>query len=115
MIFSRQEDDVSALIARIGALFERAQVSADGCPERSELDEALADGYACVMTLEADRARIARRTTELFATGRASRAVARELRAVSARLYERDQEIARLRELLAELREHLASAAPVAG
>jgi hypothetical protein len=115
MVLFLKDDDVSALVARIGALFERAQASVDGAPERLELDQALADGYACVMTLEADRARIARRSTELFAAGRASRAATRELRRVNSSLFERDRELARLRALLAELREHLASATPVAG
>ena len=115
MAFSRKQHDVSEVIARIGTLFERADASGGQRPDRVELDEALADGYACVMTLETDRARIARRSTELFANGRASRAATRELRTVNARLFERDREIARLRALLAELREHLGSATPVAG
>jgi hypothetical protein len=113
-LFSRNEDEVGALIARIGTLFERAHAAHGARPARAELDQALADGYACVMNLEAERVRIARRSTELFAAGRASRAAARELRTVNARLFERDREIARLRALLAELREDLASAAPVA-
>ena len=99
----KQEDgDVGAIATRIGALFERAITGP--APSAAEIGEALADGYACLVTLEADRARTARRSTELFAIGRRNPSAARELRAINARVLARDLDIARLRSLLAELR-----------
>jgi hypothetical protein len=98
-----QEDrDVGAIVSRIGALFERAH--ARPAPTASEIREALADGYACLVSLEADRARAARRSAELFASDGQSRSAARELRALNARLLAQDLDIARLRLVLGELR-----------
>jgi hypothetical protein len=104
--------DVGAIVARIGLLFERAQGSTPS--PAAQVEEALADGYACLVALEADRARIARRSAELFAVGGAARSAARELRGLNAQLLTQDLDIARLRSLLAELRE-FAARAGVAG
>jgi hypothetical protein len=100
------------MVSRIGALFERAH--AGPAPTASEIHRALADGYACLVSLEAGRARAARRVGELFAAGGDSRSAARELRALNARLLARDLDIARLRSVLAELRAG-ATAKEVAG
>ena len=108
-----QEDgDVGAIVSRIGALFERAHTGP--APTASEIHEALADGYACLVSLEADRARAARRSAELFASAGQRRPAARELRALNARLLARDLDIARLRSVLRELRAG-ATAREVAG
>jgi hypothetical protein len=102
---NEEEGEVGAIVSRIGLLFERAHSSATA-PHATELEEALADGYACLLSLEADRARIARRSSDLFAAGSASRSPARELRGLNARLLAQDVDIARLRSLLTELRDY---------
>jgi hypothetical protein len=94
--------DVGAIVSRIGALFERTHVGP--APSANEIHDALADGYACLVSLEADRARTARRSAELFASSGPSAAAARELRALNARLLAWDLDIARLRSVLRELR-----------
>jgi hypothetical protein len=104
---SNEEDEVGAIVSRIGLLFERAHGDAPA-PERGEIEEALADGYARLLALEADRERIARRSSELFAGGTAVQSAARELRGLNARLLSRDLDIARLRSVLAELRDYAA-------
>jgi hypothetical protein len=98
----QEHPDAGAIISRIGALFEREH--AGPAPTASEIREALADGYACLIALEADRVRAARRSAELFASGTGDRSAARELRALNARLLAWDVEIARIRSVLAELR-----------
>src|SRR5438477_12605434 len=99
MGFAGQEDgDVGTIVSQIGALFERAR--AGPAPSVTEVHEALADGYACLVSLEADRARAARRSAELFASPGQSRSAARELRTLNARLLARDLDIARLRSVL---------------
>jgi hypothetical protein len=110
---SDREEQVGAIVARIGTLLERAHALA-ARPAPAELEAALADGYACVLALEADRARIERRSVALFATGRASRAAARELRVVNAQLFDHDRELVHLRSLLGELRDYVAAAVRVA-
>jgi hypothetical protein len=104
---SGEEDVVGAIVSRIGLLFERAHGGVPA-PEQHEIEEVLADGYACLIALEADRARLARRSAELFAGGSAVPSAARELRGLNARLLSCDLDIARLRSLLAELRDYAA-------
>jgi hypothetical protein len=102
-----EECGVGAIVSRIGLLFEGAIGSPAGPagPAGAEVEAVLADGYACLLALEAERARIARRSSELFAAGGAVRSVARELRGLNARLLAHDLEIARLRSVLTELRD----------
>jgi hypothetical protein len=102
-----EEVEVGAIVARIGLLFERAHTSAPA-PAAAELERALADGYACLLALEADRAPIARRSAELFGSGNAVRSAARELRSLNALLLARDLDMLRLRSLLEELRDYVA-------
>src|SRR5919108_6213425 len=71
----QEHPDAGAIISRIGALFEREH--AGPAPTASEIREALADGYACLIALEADRVRAARRSAELFASGTGDRSAAR--------------------------------------
>ena len=105
-----EEVEVGAIVSRIGLLFERAHTSASP-PAAAELEGALADGYACLLALEADRARIARRSAELFGSGDAVRSAARELRSLNALLLARDLDMLRLRAVLEELRDYVAETA----
>jgi hypothetical protein len=113
VIVGAGEQDVSGIVARAGALFERAHAGTER-PTTAELDSVLADGYACVLALEADRASLARRSTDLFASAGPAKGLAKELRALNALLLARDRDIARLRAVLAELREWADARAPLA-
>jgi hypothetical protein len=106
------EDEASAVAARVSAFLERTDRSAQA--PVSEVEALLADGYACVLALEAGRARIASQSADLFHSPVTIRSAARELRVLNALLLARDREIADLRSLLAELREWAATQAPLA-
>ena len=81
----------------------------------AEIDRLLNDGYGRVLELEADRSQLARAITQMAETAH-EEGVAERLRSHSQRLRELDRELARTRELLAEVQE-LAGAhpAPAAG
>jgi 5-carboxymethyl-2-hydroxymuconate isomerase len=83
--------------------------------EEAEIDLLLNDGYGRVLELEADRSRLARAITEMAEIAR-EEGVAERLLALSQELRDVDRELARTRDLLAEV-EHLAGtrSAPTAG
>jgi hypothetical protein len=72
----------------------------------AEMDRLLNDGYARVLELEADRSRLANSITKLAETAQ-EEGVAETLRSHSQQLRDLDRELARTRDLLAEI-EHLA-------
>jgi len=103
-------EPTSALIRRLAAVLRDAQRE----PAAREVEALLADGYAGVFALEAERSRIERQIAEAFADSTNSRAAAGELRALSARMLQVEYDIARLRSLLEELRDFARTVAPVA-
>jgi hypothetical protein len=76
--------------------------AAEAAVSREELEEALNDGYAEVLELEAHRARLSREITELAAEADHEPA-AQRLRERALRLGTVERELERMRELLAEL------------
>jgi hypothetical protein len=105
--------DVAAIVARAGELLEGTRPDG-GERSAAELRSVLADGYACLLAIEADRSSLASRSTDLFASAGAVRTGAKELGALNSLLLERDRDIIRLRALLAELRERADDSATLA-
>jgi hypothetical protein len=97
---------VSAVAAGVGSLEQRVRaLRREGAavdPDRAE--PILNDGYAHVLDLEAKRARLRRLITELAADAHELDA-AEQLRKHSLELRSVERELARVRELLAELEE----------
>jgi hypothetical protein len=91
------------LIEAIEALLEPARTS-----DLDAIERTLTDGYAKALSLEGERWRLERRIGEVVATIGAEDATskAHELSRLSKRLEESDDDLTRLRRLLAELRAH---------
>ena len=70
----------------------------------AEIDRLLNDGYGRVLELEADRSQLRRDITRMAETAH-EEGVAERLRSHAQRLRELDRELARTRELLAEVQE----------
>jgi uncharacterized membrane protein YccC len=105
-------DPLSELLAQIRSLLD---VPADAEPAtRAVIDEALTDGYAYALTLEADRLRLERRLRETIRTGPDGGPFwAADLGELTRQLDNADQNLAHLRGLLAKLRAQ--SARPLEG
>ena len=103
-----QAPDLSAMVQRIGAMFERAYALEAPRPSREEIEAVLMDGYACALELEHERSEIEHRTS-LLLSELANGGHAGELRLLSARHIEVDRNLRWLRSLLVELREYRAS------
>jgi hypothetical protein len=97
-------ESTAALIRRIWEVSQRARIG-DARESTAEVEAVLADGYAGVFALEAERSRVERAITEAFASSSNTRTVAGELRSLNKRMFQLDHEITRLRGLLEELRE----------
>ena len=94
-----------ALLERIRAL---ADMPANGASPGAlaEIEHTLTDGYARALALEAERWRIERRLAEVAATlARRADAKTTELSSLARRLADTDEELTRLRTMLASLRE----------
>jgi hypothetical protein len=91
---------MSALLEEIGALIDAPSV------DREHVERTLTDGYAHVLSLEAERWRLQRRVEEIAHGLRPDDAAAPtiELRALARRLDGSADELSRLRARLAELR-----------
>jgi hypothetical protein len=103
---SIEEDEVGAIVSRIGLLFERAHGTDPASAD--EVEQLVGDGSACLLALEAQRARVARRSFDLFASAGDIPSAAKELRGLNALLLAQDLDIARLRSVLIELRDYAA-------
>jgi hypothetical protein len=92
------------IFAEIRSLLDAAHGSC--CPALAEIECTLTDGYAAAMALEAERSRLERRIARLALqlNGEALSPETRELPFLAKRLQGADEEIARLRDLLASLR-----------
>jgi hypothetical protein len=107
--------EVATLVSRIGSLFQRSAVPDAERPDYAEAEAALADCYSCELALEAERWRIQKYTAELFARGPSEpKLAAKEIRRLSARQLEIEEDLGRLRALLAEVRDYAALLAGVA-
>ena len=84
------------LIDRVRALLDWSSKDPRG-PKVEELEHTLTDGYAAALALEGECLRIGRQMDELWG----NRAEATQLRG---RLHETEEELSRLRDLLAVLR-----------
>ena len=91
------------MIDAIVALLEPARTR-----DLDAIERTLTDGYAKALSLEGERLRLEKRIGEVVATIDAEDATskAHELSALSRRLEASDDDLARLRGLLAELRAH---------
>jgi hypothetical protein len=103
--------DNAALHERIDALI--AAVAGDPAPSRSRLERTLTDGYACALSLEAERWRLERRIGEVAADLRAGNEElkSQELVALSRRHASAGAELTHLRDRLATLRERASAVA----
>ena len=101
----------NADVADPSALLERIRLLAEAPPDNgsrrrlAEIDEALTDGYARALALEAEAWRIRRRQGELALVLR-DPAQAHELQALAVRLAAAEDELGRLRRALRPLHEH---------
>ncbi len=103
--------DILRVLERRLAAYRASGVEFTG----AEIDRLLNDGYGRVLELEADRSHLARAITQLAETAH-EEGVAEKLRSHAQRLRELDRELARTRELLAEVQELAgAHSAPAAG
>ena len=89
----------------------RAPQSGAGAPSLARLEDALTEGYAQALALEAERRRLERRLGELARSvnGDGSEA-AGELAEIGSRMTTADEELARLRERLGTLHDRARSA-----
>jgi chromosome segregation ATPase len=98
---------VEEMMARINAAVDAAGDDAD------EIERRLTDGYAHVLTLEAERTRLERRLVdavqELAGGATPAKAKTEELSALALRLDGTVGELSRLRGALADLRRHASS------
>ena len=85
----------------------RALIAAPRAPLQ-QLEDTLTTGYVRALELEAERGRLERRIGEMAAAGRAGHAG--ELAELSERVCAAEDDLARLRDLLAELRDRAAAA-----
>jgi hypothetical protein len=99
------------LLERIRALID--SIAADsGLPRRSDVEPTLTEGYARALELDAECLRLGQRIDRLTRDMSEGRSVpAGKLSDLLERLHETEQECADLRELLAPLREIVATAA----
>jgi len=93
-----------------------APTSGACAPTQARLEEALTEGYAQALALEAERLRLERRITEIAreVDGTDFSPYAGELSSLGGRLTGADRELTTLRELLVSLRQR-ARTAPLAG
>jgi hypothetical protein len=103
--------DLSSIVRRVGAMFERAYAIDATRPTSKEVETILRDGYACALELERERSQIERKTAMLIAAAADSDQLT-ELRLLGARHAELDRNIRWLRSLLLELREYRAGLQP---
>jgi hypothetical protein len=99
-------DETRAVIARVQGLL--------GLPanDRTLIEDALTEGYAQALALEAERRRLERRIAELAGglSGDGDRDQVSELAKLAGRRTRADGDLTRLRDMLRALREHLAAA-----
>jgi hypothetical protein len=101
--------ELAALLESIDAVLSEPPAGGDDAVAR--IEETLTDGYARALALEGERWRLERRIGEvarLLQSGDAARR-AEELAALAQRLEGADGELGRLRNRLAELRQHAAA------
>jgi hypothetical protein len=94
-------DDLRLLIDRIRALLDGRSADPGGVP--TEVENTLTDGYALALALEGECLRIGRRMAELTRTVDRPEE-AEELRSLAGKLIATEEELSKLRTLLAELR-----------
>ena len=100
-------DPLPELLAEIRSLLD-VPAGAEP-PSRAVVDEALTNGYAHALTLEANRLRLERRLREMIRTGPEGGPFwAADLGELTRQLDNADQDLAHLRGLLAKLRAHTA-------
>jgi hypothetical protein len=97
--------DLTAIVRRIGSIFERAYATGASKPTWVEVEQLLGDGYAQTLRMESERTQIERLVSRLVA-GPVEGDIAHELRALSARHGEVDRNARWLRSLLGELHEY---------
>jgi hypothetical protein len=101
-------DPLPELVAEIRSLLDAPAGSEP--PPRAVVDNLLTTGYAHALALEGERLRIEKRFHEVIRIGAEGGAMwADELPGLSQRLEQADRDLARLRGLLATLREHARS------
>jgi hypothetical protein len=99
--------ELEPLFDEIAALLDREEVDDD--PVR--IEQTLTDGYACALTLEAERSCLERRVRELTPTlGEKGGSSTREVSALARRLDACDMSFERLRRELVRLRRRHSSA-----
>jgi hypothetical protein len=103
--------DLASLLDRIRLLLE--QDADPSVPILTELEHTLTDGYAVALELEGDRMRLERRIGELAHRVEGPQQ-ADELKELARRLRAKDDDLASLRELLAELQHRVGVARAVA-
>jgi hypothetical protein len=93
-----------------GALIDRVQALLDGAPaSRNTIEDALSEGYAWALALDAESRRLERRIGELAALADGDRAA--ELAELVGRRTHANGELAHLRDVLRALRGRLAAVA----
>jgi hypothetical protein len=104
-IIGRMTDETAALIDRVRAMIDGQ------AHDPAAIEDALTDGYARALALEAERRRLELRITELavgLSSDRDGERVS-ELEDLAGRRSRADRELSRLRGALGSLREHLAA------
>jgi hypothetical protein len=95
------DDRLPAVLTEIRSLLDMPRGAA---PPRARVEDTLTTGYAYALGLEQRRVRLEKSLRALMRPG--ARPDAREVADVSARLAEVEEELARVRALLASLRAH---------
>jgi uncharacterized protein involved in exopolysaccharide biosynthesis len=108
-------DDVSTLIARIDSLLDSPS-EGDSADVRAHMETTLTDGYAGALALQAEQERLQRNIGAIAADLAEGRGKPRtkELASLARRLAVSEEELASLRDTLAELKGRLALAARAA-